>query len=238
MNINELINKIINWDNRLILKYNGFGGKVITNLLKGASFFGRETPWLILSFLFLFIWYDPDYFSYISGAFIIGVIFIAPTKKIINRDRPFEKLKEIKLLENKPTSGSFPSWHVYNVTVQGLIFGFLLNSLTFMLLSLIFTFIVAFSRIQLGAHFPSDVIFGFILGIIGFFSTIFFIAPTIKNILSFFELNFSSMIYYHEINPLLSQNIFYLIFCITIFCLILIIGFQKRISKLIGKSRS
>ncbi|MHA1195036.1 MAG: phosphatase PAP2 family protein [Promethearchaeota archaeon] len=238
MKISDLIDKIVNWDNRLILKYNGFGGKVITNLLKGASFFGRETTWLILSFFFLFIWYDPIYFSYISGAFIIGVIFIAPTKKIINRERPFEKLKEVKLLENKPTSGSFPSWHVYNVTVQGLIFGFLLNSLMFMLLSLIFTFIVSFSRIQLGAHFPSDVIFGFLIGIIGFFSTIFFLAPMIKNILSFFELNFSSMIFYHKINPLLAQNIFYLFFCITLFCLILIIGFQKRIAMLLKKSRS
>mgnify|MGYP006964328615 CR=1 FL=1 len=48
-------NKIDQWDQKIILKYNGFGGKPLTILLKIFSFFGRETVWLFLIVFYLII---------------------------------------------------------------------------------------------------------------------------------------------------------------------------------------
>ena len=129
MESKQILIKLDKWDQRVILKYNGIGGKILTSLLRFVSFFGRETVWLLLMVYYLFVWYDPFIFSYISSTFAFGVSVIAPIKKIFERTRPFERLKEIEVLEREPTSRSFPSWHAYNVTSQGLLIGFLLNSL-------------------------------------------------------------------------------------------------------------
>jgi len=100
----DLILKNIDaWDKRVILKYNGFGGMLFTSLLKIISFLGRETLWMLLMVFYLFIFYDSFLFSSISAVFLIGVLIIAPIKKLIGRDRPFEALKNIKYSkENQP----------------------------------------------------------------------------------------------------------------------------------------
>ena len=116
MESRELLEKLEKWDKRIILKYNGIGGRYFTYFLRFISFFGRETIWLFLIEYFLFIWYDPLLLSYITSVFVLGLILIVSLKKIFERSRPFETIKEIQILERKPTSGSFPSWHVYNVT--------------------------------------------------------------------------------------------------------------------------
>ena len=92
----------------------------LTTLLKIISFLGRETLWMLLMVFYLFIFYDSFLFSSISAVFLIGILIIAPIKKLIDRDRPFESLNNIEVLERKPTSRSFPSWHSYNVASQGL----------------------------------------------------------------------------------------------------------------------
>ena len=53
--LNDLKNKINQWDKRIIIKYNGKGGYYFTKLLQYLSFFGEETIWVSLITLFLFI---------------------------------------------------------------------------------------------------------------------------------------------------------------------------------------
>jgi len=149
---------------------------------------------------YLFIFYDPLLFSYIVSVFLLGVVIIAPLKKYINRERPFESLEVIKVFERKPTSRSFPSWHAYNVVSQGLLLAYLLNSLLIMFMVLIFAAIVSFSRIQLGVHYPTDVIFGYFIGFVGFILAIAIVAPFLMKVTIFFELLIGSQIYYQIIN--------------------------------------
>jgi membrane-associated phospholipid phosphatase len=117
MELKDFPNRIDKWDQRLIIKYNGLGGKPVTIILKSISFFGRETLWIFLIAFFLLIWYDPFLLTNLSAVFLTGVLFIAVTKRVFNRARPFERLGEdkIKVLERKPRSRSFPSWHSYNI---------------------------------------------------------------------------------------------------------------------------
>ncbi len=237
MKPNSILKNIDAWDKRVILKYNGFGGMLFTSLLKIISFLGRETLWMLLMVFYLFIFYDSFLFSSISAVFLIGVLIIAPIKKLIGRDRPFEALKNIKVLEREPTSRSFPSWHSYNVASQGLLFASLLNTPMMVIIIVLIVIFVSFSRIQLGVHYPSDVICGASIGIFGFLVARFVLVPLLHSLLIFFEQFNIGNIYIQVINPLLFENVFYLILVIGLLSIITYLAIHKLIVELYSKSK-
>ena len=236
MTSNKFLSRIEQWDRSAILKINGWGGKNFTLLLRGLSFLGRETVWICLMIYFFFIWDDPILFSQIASTFLFGVFTIAPIKMIVKRARPFESLNQIRILEPTPTSGSFPSWHAYNVFSQGLLFSTLFNSFFTTLFFMIIAFIVAISRIQLGSHYPSDVIFGCIMGVFGYLISITFFSHLLRLIIGFFENFFFIKVEYQAFSPFLN-NFWYIILVFIAFLVVFYIAFYKRIKKYILRMR-
>lgn len=94
-------------------------------------------------------------------SFLLGNIIL---KNLIARARPFMLDETVKLLIPQPGEFSFPSGHTLNsFTAATVIF---LHFRKPGIGALIFAGLIAFSRMYLFVHFPTDIIGGLILGVL------------------------------------------------------------------------
>ena len=92
---------------------------------------------------------------------LVGNIFLKPT---VARIRPFDLNDTIKILIEKPMDYSFPSGHTMSSFAAATILFYMnkkIGSFAYILASRI-----AFSRLYLYVHFPSDVLTGLIVGVL------------------------------------------------------------------------
>ena len=92
---------------------------------------------------------------------IIGNLFL---KNIFCRIRPFDLAEGINLLINAPKDFSFPSGHTLSSVSSATVI-FLCNK-KMGIYFLVLAILIAFSRLYLYVHFPSDVLAGAVLGVI------------------------------------------------------------------------
>lgn len=86
-------------------------------------------------------------------------------KNVIARARPFDVLSQLHILIKPPTDYSFPSGHTaISFAVAGVICSS--GDRKWKIGALLLAFIMGFSRIYVGVHYPSDVICGAIEGFI------------------------------------------------------------------------
>ncbi len=170
-------NPVPAFDLKISLFVQKYHSDPLDKIMLGISLFG-ELPYslimvvLVALLFYLFKYKREAYFIFsilLSGLIILGV------KNIIDRPRPSEfyvRLVEINRFQ------SFPSGHVMSYI---LFFGFMIvlmrqlktiPSLTRTIISYaagFFILTIAFSRVYLGAHWFSDTLGGFILGLICLF---------------------------------------------------------------------
>lgn len=85
-------------------------------------------------------------------------------KNVVQRIRPFYSNDMIQLLIPPPGEFSFPSGHSMSSFVAAtILYGY---HKTWGIIAYILAFLIAISRIYLYVHFPTDILFGAILGII------------------------------------------------------------------------
>lgn len=104
---------------------------------------------------------DKKLFFELAAAIIISVGISGFLKFTFVRPRPFDSLQNVHLLDAKPDP-SFPSNHAANAFAGAGIFS--KHYKKFIWIFYFLAVLVSISRIYVGAHYPSDVIAGVLLG--------------------------------------------------------------------------
>ena len=176
--LSEYIEKIEKWDHKTFLSlYKSDFSQRTKQFAKIFSFFGSLYFWglvWISWFIYGYITKDYDLLVLFTGAFDQSmIIHLIIRYGIVRRNRPFIKLKEdgveqhdgfirIPYIMSESEEKSFPSGHVTFLLLFGMVIAFYFNSWIIFVIVLGLGVIMAFSRLILGVHFPSDVIFGFV----------------------------------------------------------------------------
>lgn len=128
-----------------------------------ATDYGREYFWVaIIAIMMLFGKKDTKLMALELAVFFVAGIVAGEAMKILYyRDRPFVTLdSQIHLLIPTDADSSFPSGHALIVGI-GAIFSFAkIRNRAFATLLIIEATIVCYSRVYLGAHYPTDVLAG------------------------------------------------------------------------------
>ncbi len=166
------VERVDAWDRKWIQKLNGKPGTRRSKFFHAFSFFGRETPWLLLTEFFLFVYFIPEVYLAFGCSLLYGIGIVYVLKRITLRPRPWKDLPSLHVLDGPNSSHSFPSWHTYNLVAGSCLLTYFLHSWYVLVIGLIAAAILAYSRIYLGVHYPTDVIAGYLAGFLGFFLTV------------------------------------------------------------------
>lgn len=108
--------------------------------------------------------YQIEGFRIIAALLVTTIVGEGIIKHTIKRTRPFVNMIESKLLISKPITYSFPSGHTASSFAA---VGILITSdCKLLIAALLLACLIAFSRVYLNVHYPTDVFMGIILGLL------------------------------------------------------------------------
>lgn len=121
--------------------------------------------WILLSILLL-LNKNTRYIGILAlGAIVLSTILgEGILKNIIQRPRPYTDFPSILLLVDQSSSYSFPSGHTITSFAAAYVLSRYLNKFAPLIWLLAMT--IAFSRLYLFLHYPSDIIAGIVLGLL------------------------------------------------------------------------
>lgn len=149
-------------DMYLFLTINRISNPILDPLFILITYIGSSLFWV---FVIIFLWLKKERKAsiYLIYAFILDSILAYSAKLFFLRPRPPERFPGLEVLRTE-YGLSFPSAHSERVFSGAVILGSLYKK--FRLLLFVLAMLVAFSRIYIGVHYPSDVVIGSINGII------------------------------------------------------------------------
>jgi len=178
--LSDYLEKIENWDKKTFLSlYKSDFSKRTQQFAKIYSFFGSLYFWGLVYIIWFFYGYiTKDYYLLVlfTGAFDQSIlIHILIRYRLIRRNRPYIKLSnegvqrldkfiQIPYLMTDSEHKSFPSGHVTFFLLFGIVFAYYFGSWILFFIIFGLDLVMGISRLILGVHFPTDIIFGFIFG--------------------------------------------------------------------------
>ena len=144
-------------------------------IMKGISYLGSAGIfWIIMAVTLLIIPKTRKIGLAVAFALIFSLLICNITiKPIVARIRPYDLREGIELIIARPTDYSFPSGHS-SISFAGAI-PILLHNKKIGIPALVLAILIAFSRLYLYVHFPTDVLGGIIVGslcgVMGYFAS-------------------------------------------------------------------
>ncbi len=150
----------------------------LMEVISQFSMFGEEL--VLIGVLGFFYWcWDKKIGKYVGEIAIMGLLWNSMVKNIFCRRRPYmdnENIDLYRLIEpdadmyDVAAQGfSFPSGHSTNAAGVYPAIARLFNSRRAWIIAGVLTFAVGFSRVAVGAHYPTDVLCGWAMGLAGVF---------------------------------------------------------------------
>ncbi|WP_232699677.1 phosphatase PAP2 family protein [Brevibacillus daliensis] len=162
-------NSATEWDRSIQEAVMEWRSPILTEILRWITYLGDEILLTWVSGLLAIVWWKkgrPVVLLYYLGTIAFGLLIKEIVKRSLTRERP-EDINLILL----PDSYSFPSGHaVFSSLVFGM-GGYLLakrcrrtgTKALWIIVALLIPFLVGYSRVYLGVHYPIDVLGGWLL---------------------------------------------------------------------------
>ncbi len=175
------------WTLRLYHFFDGNAGsrkRALRYSFKIFSQFGSTLFWgLLMAFLYfpnlVVIYVFPQSYRILSqilihialhlfAGFFTVQFTVLPLKYLVRRKRPFQRFESIENFDFRlnTKTASFPSGHCVFWVLFGVLFYYIFENLSILLFFGFTLPIMALSRVVLGAHYISDVIFGIFFGLV------------------------------------------------------------------------
>ena len=143
----------------------GIRSPILDILMEAITFLGEDTLLIVLiSIIYFMIQKESAYrlcFVTVCSLGLNGII-----KNICKVPRPFATGKVTCVRPETATGYSFPSGHTQNFATWSTALSRILKKRWFTVMMLVLAVGIGFSRLYLGAHYPSDVTMGLVLGIL------------------------------------------------------------------------
>ncbi len=149
----------------LLILLEGLRTDYLTQLFELITMLG-ETTVLIILIAILYFAYDKHLARRILFLTVFSMGVNGIVKNIVKRPRPFSTGRVTSVRKKTATGYSFPSGHTQNISTWSTAFVMRYKRMWIAVLAGVGILLVAFSRMFLGVHYPSDVIAGAILGIL------------------------------------------------------------------------
>ncbi len=171
--INLILSKLLNENISLFYLINGINNSFLNLLLPIITNFGSLIAWILIC-IFIYIFgglYGRKVAVLCLIALFITDIVVISLKYVVAEPRPFLTLSNVNLLMTV-NGNSFPSGHTASsftaATIIGLKYHLKSKGWKYWLIYplLIFAILIGFSRIYIGVHYPYDVVFGALIGIV------------------------------------------------------------------------
>ena len=164
------------WEVSLILWLQARMGSFGTTLASVLSAFGEELA-CVAVIGFLYWCYDKRFGRFVGLNVLVGLVLNPMIKNIFLRRRPYFDTPEIKCLKPVKKDAdiyniaaqeySFPSGHSTNaVAVYGSIAVYERKNKLLTVIGVLLPLLIGISRFCLGVHYPTDVLWGWLLGLV------------------------------------------------------------------------
>jgi undecaprenyl-diphosphatase len=138
----------------------------LTGVMWGLSAIGRGgIGWLLIAAVLTAMKrLRPRAWAQLALAFLVtSAMTNAVLQPVVGRERPFVRSLDVAVIGDRPTSGSFPSGHAANAFAGAVVLSRFAAAPALGWWALAGA--IAYSRVYLGVHYPSDVAAGALVGI-------------------------------------------------------------------------